>query len=73
MVSQSALSVDSLSGLADIDGPLPRSGAFDWGGTEDGIDLPILDDLALRLGSFGEAFFTLVSEGCLGLRMNSQR
>ena len=39
--------------LADIDGPLLRGGAFDRRGPEDGVDFSILDDLALRLGSFG--------------------
>ena len=65
--------VFALSDLVYIDGPFSGGGAFNRGGAKDGADSSILDGSNLRLWISGDPFFTLVSEGCLRLRINSWR
>jgi len=55
------------AGLIDVDGPFPRGGAFDRGGTKDGIDFPILDGMPLLLRDLRGALLYIGLRGLSGV------
>ena len=61
-------------GFININGHFLRCGALYQGGAEDSVYLPVLDECVVCLTVLWSEFrCTLISESCLGLRMNSQR